>query len=87
MLTTAHHSEGREKRRILSDNSLRKIETVSSYLTFFLLGSFLGLAIGNTFDKFIGFPELITSNIDINYLSVVIGSAISIFCKIVFSLR
>lgn len=73
--------------RILSKKSLDKLAKFHSYVTYFLLGSFVGLAAGGTLDKLIGIPEFITSHMNLESLSVAIGSSIAILSKILFSLK
>lgn len=74
---------------MISDKTVGKLDKFHSYLTYFLAGSFFGLALGKTFDQFIGFnfPAYVVDNIDLNALYVAIGSFVSIICKVIFSLR
>lgn len=74
-------------RRILPDWVIKKLDILHSYLTYFLFGSFLGLALGGTYDQFVGFPTFIAENINIHTLSVIAGSCIALLSKIIFSLK
>jgi len=81
------HSDIPGSGRILSKKGIRRNEIIHSYVSFFLLGSFLGLAIGNTLHIFFNVPSDILPNFDLEFLSVLAGSCISVLCKIIFSLR
>lgn len=77
-------------KRILSQGALKRLDRAHSYVTFFLIGSFFGLALGNSIEMISEFPdklETVLGSIDLDTIYIIVGSSLSILGKIIFSLR
>ena len=85
--TNNHETEDNkdQQKRFLSEKSLKRLDTIHSYVTFFLIGSFFGLALGNSIELISELPEkfgTMLGNLDLDTFYIIVGSSVSILSKI-----
>ena len=83
--TTQNNVNKDTPERVLSKVALRRLNTFHSYVTFFLIGSFFGLALGNSIELISELPEkfgTMLGNLDLDTFYIIIGSSVSILSRI-----